>query len=511
MAQEIEYVLSISPVNTIIWRTIDMDVQGIRNIGKKLKAFLKPFDDCFCHSQPTKHLLSYMLGQMSGLQRKSAEPIALQAKTPPRTLQRFLSSVQWDHPRMRDRIQWFVAREHSYPRAIGTVDETGHPKQGRHTAAVQRQYCGATGKIDNCVMSVHIGYTAGDFQCLLDSDVYLPKEWAGDMARRDAAGIPKDAIYRKKADIALDQIRHALANGIRVAAWTFDEWYGRDGEFLDGLEALGQNYVAEVPANFTGWLYEPDILLCPRTQDRHKRGRKKHFPRLAAKALPASEVRNLLVYSRVFQKQKWKKFHVKNGDNGPVVWEAKHARLYRKQGEDGLPCGAHYLIIARNVRNPSEVKYFVSNMIPGSNDITLEWLLWVGFSRWPIEKCFRQSKDELGMDHFETRSWYGIHRHLYISNLSLLFCAHLHRQLREKNDRKSVPDRGNGALLYLDMGVGSKPAAASAFDTLSRGRGDNSLPSEPQPAGQILPYERNVSATSQYGYRSCQAALLYTL
>ena len=488
-----------------------MDVQSIRKIGKKLKAFLKQFDDCFYRSQPTEHLFTYVQGQMSGLQRKSVEPIALQAKMPPRTLQRFLSSVQWDQLRMRDRIQWFVAREHPHPQAIGTVDETGHPKQGRHTAAVQRQYCGATGKIESCVMSVHIGYTAGDFQCLLDSGIYLPQEWADDMSRRDAAGIPDDVIYRKKTDIALEQIRRALANGIRVAAWTFDEWYGRDGEFLDALEALGQNYVAEVPANFTGWLYEPDILLCPRAQDRHRRGRKKHFPRLSAKALPASQVQNLLVYSRVFQKQKWQKFHIKNGDNGPVVWEVKQARLYRKQGDDGLPSGTHYLIVARNVLNRKEVKYFVSNMIPGGNGITLERLLWIAFSRWQIEKCFRQSKDELGMDHFETRSWDGIHRHLYISNLSLLFCAHLHQHLREKNDRESISDCGNGTLLCIDMGVGSKPAALGTFNTLSRGRGNNPIPSVPQSAGQVLSYERDVSATSQNGYRSRQATLLYSL
>jgi SRSO17 transposase len=359
-------------------------------------------------------------------------------------------------------------------------------------------------------MSVHIGYTAGDFQCLLDSDVYLPQEWAGDMARRRAAGIPDDAIYRKKADIALDQIRHALANGIRVSAWTFDEWYGRDGAFLDTLESLGQNYVAEVPANFTGWLHEPDVLLCPRAQDRHKRGRKRRFPRLSAKALPASQVRNLLVYSRVFQKQKWRKFHVKNGDNGPVVWEVRYAPLYRKQGEDRLPGRTHYLVVARNVLNRKEIKYFVSNMVPGSNGVTLEWLLWIGFSRWPIEKCFRQSKDELGMDHFETRSWDGIHRHLYLSNLSLLFCAHFHQRLREKNDRKSLSDGGNGAIQRFDMGVSPIPPACRTFDTVSRGRANNLLPPEPQSTGRILPYEENASAASKNGYRSCRAALLYT-
>jgi len=147
---------------------------------------------------------------------------------------------------------------------------------------------------------------------------------------------------------------------------------------------------------------------------------------------PASKVANLLTYSRVFQKQKWRKFHVKNGDNRPVVWEVKHAPLYRKQGDDGLPGGTHYLVVARNVLNRKELKYFVSNMIPGANGVTLEWLLWVAFSRWPIEKCFRQSKDELGMDHFEIRSWNGIHRHLYLSNLSLLFCANLHQNHNQK-------------------------------------------------------------------------------
>jgi len=487
-----------------------MDVQGIRNIGKRLGAFLKQFDDCFYRSQPLGHLRTYVRGQMSGLQRKSVEPIALQARTPPRTLQRFLSLVQWDHLRLRDRIQWFVAREYAHPQAIGTVDETGHPKQGRHTAAVHRQYCGATGKIDNCVVSVHIGYTVGDFQCLLDSDVYLPQAWAEDMMRRRAAKIPDDVVYRKKADIALDQIRHALANGIRVSAWTFDEWYGRDGEFLDGLEALGQNYVAEVPANFTGWLYEPEVLLGPRAQDRHKRGPRKHFPRLSAKALPPSQVQNLLVYSPVFRKQKWRKVRIKDGDNGPVVWEIKHAPLYRKQGENGLPCATHYLVVARNVLNPKEVKYFFSNLVPGHHGVTLERLLWVAFSRWPIEKCFRQSKDELGMDHFEIRSWEGIHRHLYLSNLSLLFCADVHQRLREKNDREPLPDRGDGAVCGLDLGVGPIPASGRTFHPLSERRGNDPLSPGAQSTGEILPYERHPSATSERRHRSRQTTILYT-
>jgi len=169
-AQEFDYFLPISLLDNIIWRLIDMDAKEIKNIGKKLSAFLKQFDDCFYRSQPRGHLKSYVRGQVSSLQRKSAEPIALLTKTPPRTLQRFLSYVHWDEQRLRDRIQWTVAQDHAHPEAIGTVDDSGHPKKGSHTACVQRQWCGNTGKRDNCVVSVHTGYTVGDFRCLLDSD-----------------------------------------------------------------------------------------------------------------------------------------------------------------------------------------------------------------------------------------------------------------------------------------------------------------------------------------------------
>jgi len=487
-----------------------MDAKQIKNIGKKLSAFLKQFDDCFYRSQPRGHLKSYVRGQVSSLQRKSAEPIALLTKTPPRTLQRFLSYVHWDEQRLRDRIQWIVTRDHAHPDATGTVDDTGHPKKGTHTACVQRQWCGNTGKRDNCVVSVHIGYTVNDFQCLLDGDLYLPQSWADDPERRKQAGIPDDAVYRKKTDIALAQISHALNNGVRVFAWTFDEWYGRDGEFLDGLQGMGQNYVAEVPANFTGWVNEPQILLCPRTEKKHKRGRKRHFPRLAAKALPPSEVANLLVYSRKFQKQKWKKFYIKEGEKGPVVWEVKWSQFYRKQGKDSLPGSAHCLIVARNVLNPKEIKYFVSNMLPGSNNITLEKLLRTAFSRWPIERCFELAKNEIGMDHFEIRSWRGIHRHLYISQLSQLFCSRVHQDLREKNSTEFVSDRRAGSLRGIGMGSRSKLSAIGSETGLLPCIGYNPIPSKTQSAGKRTSCPAKAAEVTNLGYPSREIMLLYS-
>ncbi len=266
-----------------------MDVNFVARMGVHLKGFLGRFSECFKRSEPREHLETYVRGQLSSLQRKSVEPMALEAGTPPRTLKRFLELVAWDESRLRNQMQQLVAEEHAHPKAIGVIDESGNPKNGKHTACVARQWCGNTGKVDNCVVAVHTSYVVADFHCLLDSDLYMPESWANDLPRRQAAYIPDDVEFRKKTDIALEQVKRELGNGIRVAAWTYDEFYGRDSEFLDGLEGLGQNYVGEVPSTFTGWLNEPHVLHRPTPQEMRKRGRKRQFPRLAKKSASLAE------------------------------------------------------------------------------------------------------------------------------------------------------------------------------------------------------------------------------
>jgi len=402
---------------------------------------------------------------------------------PPRTLQYFLSDIPWDHQRLRNRLQWHIAAEHSHCRAIGVIDESGNPKKGNYTCGVQRQCCGNTGKIDNCVVGVHLGYIADDFQCLLDSDLYLPKDWANDTARRRQAKIPDDVIYRKKTDIALDQVRRSMGNGIRFSALTFDEFYGRDRQFLDGLESLGQNYVGEIPSDFSGWTNQPDILQKATPSELRKRGRKRHFPRISRQTSNSSEVRKLAVYSPKFYSQKWKKFKIKDGEKGPVVWEVKAVKFYRKHGKDGLPGRAHTLIVARNVLDKNQVKYFLSNMLIDDKQITLQWLLWVAFSRWPIERCFEIGKRDLGMDHFEMRNWQGIHRHFYITQLTMLFCAEVQQSLREKNSTELLPycrtsSSSRRMLDYRPMYVSA--IAPTLLPTNSR---NNSLLSKAQSIG----------------------------
>src|SRR3990172_6662358 len=133
-----------------------MDATEIACWGTRLTQFLRRFGDCFGRREPREHLRTYLRGQRSDLPRKSVEPIALAAGTPPRTRQRFLESVPWDEQRLRDRQQQFVAREHAPPQALGVIDGSGNPKKGRPTAAVKRPWCGRTGKIDNGVRGVHL-------------------------------------------------------------------------------------------------------------------------------------------------------------------------------------------------------------------------------------------------------------------------------------------------------------------------------------------------------------------
>jgi SRSO17 transposase len=242
--------------------------------------------------------------------------------------------------------------------------------------------------------------------------------------------VPDEVVFRTKPQIALDLVDRALLNGVRVQAWTFDELYGRDSAFLDGLEHRQQAFVGEVPTNFHGWVIRPRVL---RDGPSPRRGRKKKYPRLAS-GRPSSEGQDLLRYSPVFQQQNWQRYRIKDTTRGPEVWEVKWALFWRK-GSDGLPGRRHCLIVARNVVT-NEVKYFVSNRVPGAKGISLRWLLRIAFTRWSVENCFRQAKEELGLDHYEVRGWRCVHRHFYLTQLSHLFCA----RIRQKFDAASVHD-----------------------------------------------------------------------
>ena len=447
-----------------------MDANTIIMIRPALTEYLHEFDDCMGRVTNRCHLHTYVSGQIGDLERKSVEPIADAAGVPPRTLQEFLSMLKWDDQAARDRLQRRVARRHAHPHTVGVIDEVSFHKQGNKTACVQRQYCGSRGKVDNCVVSVHLGYVAGDFHTLIDGDLFLPEEtWHGNRTRCRAAGIPDDVVYRAKWEIALEQVQRALGNGVRFSWWTFDEGYGGKPPFLRGLDGLRQNYVAEIPVDFVGWTRPPEVLL--REHARHKgRGRPRKLPRLKVRNTPAVEVRNILTWSPVLRQVPWERYRVKDGTKGPMVWEAKRVPFWIKD-ENGLPSRPHHLIVARNVLKPDEVKFFLSN---ATESTPVEVLLLIAFSRWRIERLFQDTKTELGMDHFEVRKYPSIVRHLTLTCISYLFLGEFwlaHRGEKCGTDRlpgsdghaDAGPDLDSRWALLVEPGpVDSRPIGDNA-------------------------------------------------
>lgn len=382
-----------------------MTEQQILGLGRELGTFLSEFEDCFGRSEPRHKLETYVRGQLSELPRKSVEPMALQAGMAPRTLQEFLATDEWDEDRLCSHVRRLVIRDHADSQTIGVIDESGHPKKGNQTAGVNRQYCGNTGKIDNCVMTVHLTYTSfdGGFRTMIDSDLYLPQSWHEDRERCRRAQIPDELVYRPKYIIALEQLDRALAAGVRFSWITADEWYAQKPAFIEGLRQRQLRFVLEVPKNFSLWLHDPNSG--PKT--------------------PAKPVENLLRYSRKMMRQPWRRYRVKDTDKGPLVWEVKMAPGWVPSATGVI--GRQWLVAARNVLDPDEVKYFISDAGPG---VPLEVILHVAFGRWPVERCLEDEKSELGLSHFEVRCYPALKRHLLISQVSHLFLARQTQRLK---------------------------------------------------------------------------------
>jgi SRSO17 transposase len=236
--------------------------------------------------------------------------------------------------------------------------------------------------------------------------------------------VPDDVTFKTKPQIALDLIDRAKANGIQVMAWNADEFYGRDSHFLDGLDDRGEAFVVEVPVSTHVWLRKPKVL---KNRTPSHIGRPKRPRALRKRDEKSSEVQNLAKYSPEFTKQNPQRYLVKQTHKGEEVWEIRWSTCWRKTQKETLISKQCTLIVAKNVRT-GEIKYFLSNRVPGRHGWNLRMILRVAFGRWPVEDCFREAKEELGLDHFECRSWHGIHRHLYVTILSHLFCA----RVREK-------------------------------------------------------------------------------
>ena len=221
---------------------------------------------------------------------------------------------------------------------IGVIDATGHAKQGEQTPGVQRQYCGETGKIDNCVVAQHLLFSdnAADnpFACMLATDLYLPQAWVQDRQRCQDAGIGREVVYRPKWKIAVDQLPQVRAAGVKLNWVVFDEDYGRVPAFWFALDAMGQAAVGEVPANFRAWAKPPAC---------QSSGYACHAAR---------RVDNLATFSPAFIHQPWQTCRVKDTTRGILTWQYKVARVYLSDSCQGTHAGVptdrmYWLIVLR--------------------------------------------------------------------------------------------------------------------------------------------------------------------
>jgi SRSO17 transposase len=381
-----------------------MTDQEISGIGAAFGSYLGQFRNCFLQKRTAEHFDNYCRGLLSDLPRKSVEPIALASGTAVRTLQLFLVTAQWDHEQARTRYQRMMGRTVAeLPRdplgTVGVIDETSCLKKGEQTPGVQRQYLGCVGKIDNGIVTVHVGVACGRFQALLDADLYVPRSWDDDRQRCREAGIPDDVGYRSKWRIALDQLLRLHQNGVQFDWLVFDEGYGSKVPFLTILNLARQRFVAEVPVSFA--VQAGNATASCR----------------ADQVLSAQDARNGRRYrlQRLTTADQW--------------WRATAVPV-RVAEQD------YTLIVAINEAT-AEVKYFLTN----ATDEPLARVLRVAFRRATIEHAFRVGKQEAGLMHYEGRLYIGLVRHLILALLVLGFVSIHTNRLRGE---KSTGDAGAG-------------------------------------------------------------------
>lgn len=398
-----------------------MTEQEIAGLGPAFASYLGRYRGCFLQKRTAVHFDNYCRGLLSDLPRKTVEPIALEAGTAVRTLQEFLTTARWDHHGMRDLWQRHLAQAIAEAPAdslgtVGVLDETSCRKWGDETPGVQRQYLGCVGKIDNGIVTVHVGVAKGRLQALLDADLYLPQAWDADRQRCRAAGIADAVRYRPKWRIALDQLIRLSGQGFAFDWLVFDEGYGAAVPLLRALNVVGQRFVAEVPVNFA-------------VADRQGGA-----SRWANQRLTVADAKGGRPYRLAHQTV------------ADSLWRATVATVWVASRE-------HVLIVAIN-EAMAEVKYFLSN----ATVVPVARLLAVAFRRWTIEQSFRVGKQEAGLMHYEGRDYTGLVRHLILALVVLGFVATQTERLRGE---KSAGDGGASVS-------GIKPAVRGDLSSSSR-------------------------------------------
>jgi len=414
----------------------------VTQLADELVQFHAQFHACFGRIEHRRLGLAYLSGLLSTTPAKSVEPIALAFLDADavRPLQRFMKSYGWDDAAMAATHQTLLAATLAAPDGMLTVDSCEFPKKGTESVGVARQYCGAVGKVDNCQSGVFVGYTSNQGYGLVASRLYLPASWftPEQAQRREDTWVPTDLAFQTKPQIAQALLAQLAQMGRFPAAWLgCDAVFGADWAFLDAIPP-GTHYFASVHATTPVFLTPPRVSV-PRYRGR---GRKPTKPRVTRGRVQTVEA---IATSPACA---WTPVVLAEGAKGPI--RAKVAALRVTPAVGGLPRESPVWLFLRRTED-GQIKYAFSN---APADTPLAALCRAATLRWPIEQCFQDGKSQVGMDHYEHRSWPAWHRHMLYVCVALHFLLRLRLRFKKNaglDTAASAPPPGGGAAVpHLD-------------------------------------------------------------
>ena len=412
----------------------------MRGLLDRLETFVEPFAASLDQPEQRRHAAQYLTGLLSKLPRKSGEAIAYLHDSQRQGLQNFVGSVPWDHKPLLATLAIQVGEDLGEPDGVIVFDPSAFLKKGTKSVGVARQWCGRYGKVDNCQVGVFMAYVSRKEHALVNTRLFLPKEWAKDKTRRKEAGVPKDAGHRTRHRLALEMLHEAVRWGLtaftKVAG---DDEMGRPWGFRGQLRDRGERYLLAVPSN----TLVRDLDVPPPEYS----GRGRH---------PKSPFLRLDRWRAALPEDAWTSIEVRDGEKGPLVVEIVKRRVQART-ETGGTGPDELLVVTREAQSDGTFKHdnYLSNADP---EEPLSELAWVTRAAHRVEECFRRGKSEAGLADYQVRNWRGWHHH---QTLSLLAAWFLNRETRRGKNR--------------DPGVDGAPveAAAGGLDRrASRGERD---------------------------------------
>ncbi len=412
---------------------LNLAPRDVEALVDELQAYHAYFSPLFARREQREWGLQYLQGQLLDVPRKSIEPMALALPDGNvRAMQQFIGEGAWEDTAILTAHHRLVAETLGEPDGVLIVDGSEFPKQGTASVGVARQYCGALGKIANCQAGVFLAYASRTGYTLLDRRLYMPEEWftPASKQRRQRCGVPPPLRFRTAPQLAWEMVKAVHTQGVLPVGWvTFDEGFGKDPRFLARLEQAGLRYLAEVPCRTRVWRRRPAV----EPPGPSPSGRPRKYARVAAGAPHPQRVDEV---ARRLPAAAWREYVIKDGASGVI--RAAFAFLRILPVRDQLPGPESWLVLRRTLDARAELKYYLSNAPAATRPRAL---VRVSGMRWPIERAFAECKDELGMDHYETRTWRGWHHHQTLTLLAHHFLVRLRVRLSKKSARPHrLPD-----------------------------------------------------------------------